>query len=67
MLSELEAWLEKNPDYEALPRDYDSDDDEPEEEEKKGNIPRQTLKNLLFVLNLIKWHNIFFVMSFSDR
>jgi len=34
LLSELEEWLEKNPDYEALPRDYDSDDEESENEEE---------------------------------
>eukprot|EP00088_Acartia_fossae_P015248 TRINITY_DN18323_c0_g1_i1.p1 TRINITY_DN18323_c0_g1~~TRINITY_DN18323_c0_g1_i1.p1 ORF type:complete len:1190 (+),score=494.76 TRINITY_DN18323_c0_g1_i1:54-3572(+) len=35
LLIELEAWLEKNPDYEALPQDYDSDESENEEEAEK--------------------------------
>ena len=63
MLSELEAWLEKNPDYEALPRDYDSDDDEPEEEEKKGNIPRQSLEKFTFCIK--SSDSIFFLLGLS--
>jgi SWI/SNF-related matrix-associated actin-dependent regulator of chromatin subfamily A protein 2/4 len=36
LASELEAFLEKNPDFEALPRDGDSDDDTDDDEEDKG-------------------------------
>lgn len=41
LMSELEAWLESHPEYEALARDYDSDDDEPEEpeEQEKEAVP----------------------------
>ena len=35
LASELAAFLEKNPDYEELPFDYDSDGEEEEEEEEK--------------------------------
>ena len=36
LASELEAWLEKNPGYEEVPRDEDSEDDS--EDEGKGNF-----------------------------
>ena len=34
LASELEAWMEKNPGYEEVPRDEDSDDDTDDEEKK---------------------------------
>ena len=36
LASELEAWLEKNPGYEEVPRDEDSEDDSDEEEATKA-------------------------------
>ena len=35
LASELEAWLEKNPGYEEVPRDEYSDDDSDDEDKKK--------------------------------
>ena len=34
LVSELEAWMEKNPGYEEVPRDEDSDDDTDDEDKK---------------------------------
>merc|ERR1712025_440394 len=43
LASELEAWLEKNPGYEEVPRDEDSEDDSDDEKRVKGKV----LKTLL--------------------
>jgi len=42
LLMEIEAWLEKNPDYEALPRDYDSEDESDEEKKEDEDSENKT-------------------------
>merc|ERR1719402_47549 len=41
---DLEEWLAKNPDFEALPRDYSDDEDSDEEKEERGNEPESIIE-----------------------
>ena len=44
MASELEAWLEKNPGWEEVPRDEDSDEDSDDEEKVANDDPDAILE-----------------------
>lgn len=45
LASELEAWLEKNPGYEEVPQDVDSDDSDDEKEGEGDEADPDTIKN----------------------
>ena len=47
LASELEAWLEKNPGWEEVPRDEDSDDDSDVEQEKAGESADDIIKKAM--------------------
>ena len=44
LASELEAWLEKNPGWEEVPRDEDSDEDSDDEEKVANDDPDAILE-----------------------
>ena len=51
MASELEAWLEKNPGWEEVPRDEDSDEDSDDEEKVANDDPDAILEWMVSLYN----------------